>query len=140
MSLAWSSVKDSLDNDHDSKSGQDDSGEERRLAELIARYEAALADLQTGCDRYNNDFLEIAEQIGDSSATASEFGRIRYLSLKIHSEVQEMRGDAEDALKYALIAWKAAEPYQAVDESALLFRICEYRLCFCRGLFCYKRI
>ena len=129
MSLAWSSVKDSVDDGNDLTSRQLDSSEERRLAEIITRYEAALVDLRSGCDRYDNSFLDIAEEIGDCATVASEFGRIRYLALKIHSEVQEMRGGIDDALKYALLAWDAAGLDQTVDGNTLLFRLCESILC-----------
>ncbi len=129
MSLAWSSIKDSQADALGASTSSSVSldGNERRIAEYTSRYEEALSALQDhlGYDLYENSFLHIAEQIGEDATVSAELSRIRFLSLKIHSEVLEMLGRHDEALRYALQAWALSESQQTRGGNALLFRICK---------------
>jgi hypothetical protein len=97
------------------------------MAEYTSRYEEALSALKShsGYDQYENSFLHIAEQIGEDGIVSGELSRMRFLSLKVHSEVLEILGRHDDALGYALQAWALSENQQTRGGNALLFRICE---------------
>ena len=113
---------------------------EKKITELRKRYEEAIRENARG---RNEEALELFHRIiqdihpqllsrpttnsSSSASTASstnsiELGRIKYLSLKNHSQLLEDKGDYATALEYALQA-KSMDEFSK-NENHLLVRIC----------------
>jgi hypothetical protein len=121
----WTSLQTLHSVDANENIRQSDDTVERRVADLRRKYEVAIRALNDLAipDIPHDIFLLIIDDIGPQGTSSSELGQIRYLSLKNHSQLLEMRGDCEGAFAYALKA-HCIQP----GDTSLLFRICKFCL------------